>query len=77
MLRVSVKRLFGKDMTAPRWTQKQKVLAYWQRKMKILVREAAYELFETAGPSCVTEGVCGEAHPCGEPYLNVEAMLSE
>lgn len=47
------------------------------RKMLILVREAAYELFETAGPSCVTEGVCGEAHPCGEPYLNVEAMLSE
>ncbi|MEG1603807.1 MAG: FAD-dependent thymidylate synthase [Cloacibacillus sp.] len=41
------------------------------------VRAAAPLLFETAGPSCVVSGKCTEAHPCGEPYKNMESLLSE
>lgn len=47
------------------------------RKMLILARNAAPEIFDLAGPSCVAEGVCKEAHPCGEPYGSMEKMLSE
>ena len=47
------------------------------RKMLILVRDAAPEIFDLAGPSCVVEGVCKEAHSCNEPYENMEKMLSE
>jgi thymidylate synthase (FAD) len=47
------------------------------RKMLILARGAAPEIFDLAGPSCVVEGVCKEAHSCNEPYENMEKMLSE
>jgi len=47
------------------------------RRMLALVREAAPELFDTAGPSCVVGGVCSEQHSCGEPYASVEALLRE
>ncbi|MDD4160594.1 MAG: FAD-dependent thymidylate synthase [Synergistaceae bacterium] len=47
------------------------------RKMLILARDAAPEIFDVAGPSCVAEGVCKEAHPCGQPYESLEKMLSE
>ena len=47
------------------------------RKMLILARDAAPDIFDVAGPSCVVEGVCKEAHPCGEPYVSMEKMLSE
>ena len=45
--------------------------------MLILARDAAPDIFDVAGPSCVVEGVCKEAHPCGEPYVSMEKMLSE
>lgn len=47
------------------------------RKMLILARDAAPEIFDPAGPSCVVEGACKEAHSCNEPYENMEKMLSE
>ncbi len=47
------------------------------RKMLILARNAAPEIFDLAGPSCVVEGVCKEVHSCNEPYENMEKMLSE
>lgn len=47
------------------------------RRMLILARNAAPEIFDLAGPSCVVEGVCKEAHSCKEPYENMEKMLSE
>ena len=47
------------------------------RKMLILARDAAPEIFDPAGPSCVVEGVCKEAHSCNEPYESMEKMLSE
>ena len=40
-------------------------------------RAAAPQLFDIAGPSCVTEGKCAEAHPCGNPYKDMEQLLSE
>ncbi len=40
-------------------------------------RKAAPLLFETAGPSCVVLGKCSEAHPCGQPYKDMETLLSE
>ncbi|MDL2263496.1 FAD-dependent thymidylate synthase [Synergistaceae bacterium OttesenSCG-928-I11] len=45
------------------------------RKMLALVRESSPELFDPTGPSCVAEGRCREAHPCGQPYESVEALL--
>lgn len=36
--------------------------------MLSLVQDKAPLLFKKAGPSCSTNGVCEEAHPCGEPY---------
>ena len=47
------------------------------RRMLMLVRNAAPEIFDIAGPSCVVEGVCKEAHSCGIPYESMEKMLSE
>lgn len=47
------------------------------RKMLILARDTAPEIFGLAGPSCVVEGVCKEVHSCNEPYENMEKMLSE
>lgn len=47
------------------------------RQMLILAREASPEIFGLAGPSCVVCGKCAEAHSCGEPYENMEKMLSE
>ncbi len=47
------------------------------RKMLLLARSASPEIFDIAGPSCVVEGVCKEAHSCGEPYQSMEKMLSE
>ena len=41
------------------------------------VRAAAPQLFDIAGPSCVTIKKCTEAHPCGKPYKDMESMLSE
>ena len=46
------------------------------RKMLAVVRIAAPELFDPTGPSCVVEGACREAHPCGRPYGSVEALLA-
>lgn len=46
-------------------------------RMLVLVREAAYELFDPAGPACVAGGGCAEAHPCGRPYAGVEGLLAE
>lgn len=47
------------------------------RQMLLLAREKAPCLFETAGPSCVTDGTCGEARPCGSPYAGMEDLLAE
>jgi thymidylate synthase (FAD) len=47
------------------------------RGMLILAREAAFELFETAGPSCVSEGECRELHTCGNPYSGVGEIIGE
>ncbi|MCD8163323.1 MAG: FAD-dependent thymidylate synthase [Synergistaceae bacterium] len=47
------------------------------REMLRAVRAAAPVLFAAAGPSCVAEGSCHEAHSCGQPYKNMEDMLSQ
>lgn len=47
------------------------------RLMLSSVREAAPEIFSLAGPSCVTQGKCMEAHSCGKPYRDMEELLSE
>jgi thymidylate synthase (FAD) len=41
------------------------------------VLAAAPAIFGSAGPSCVTQGKCAEARPCGAPYKDMESMLSE
>ncbi len=46
------------------------------RQMLLLSREKAPALFAKAGPSCVTEGVCSEAKPCGAPYSGLEDLLA-
>lgn len=46
------------------------------RQMLLKAREASPEIFNLAGPSCVTAGKCSEAHPCGMPYHDMEEMLS-
>jgi thymidylate synthase (FAD) len=46
------------------------------RKMLILARDAARELFETAGPPCLTNGQCGESKSCGRPVGDVEELTS-
>ena len=45
------------------------------RQMLALARQAAPELFELAGPSCVTEGNCKEWHPCGKPYAGMADLI--
>lgn len=47
------------------------------RQMLVLAKEAAPEIFDVAGPSCVTKGVCTEAFSCHDPYISMEKMLSE
>ncbi len=47
------------------------------RGMLRLAREKAPNLFAVAGPDCVTRGRCFESRPCGQPYANVEEVLSE
>jgi thymidylate synthase (FAD) len=47
------------------------------REMLRLAREKAPNLFAVAGPDCVTRGRCFESRPCGQPYANVEEVLSE
>jgi len=47
------------------------------RQMLLLVREEAYEIFDTAGPSCITEGICNEANSCKNPYKSMENMLAQ
>ncbi|MDO5115780.1 MAG: FAD-dependent thymidylate synthase [Synergistaceae bacterium] len=46
------------------------------KEMLKAVRAAAPQLFDSAGPSCVVAGRCAEAHPCGEPYRDMEQLLS-
>lgn len=46
------------------------------REMLREVRSAAPVIFDTAGPSCVTEGTCHEAHSCGNPYNGMEGLLA-
>lgn len=46
------------------------------REMLREVRTVAPVLFDTAGPSCVTEGACHEAHSCGNPYDSMEGLLA-
>lgn len=46
------------------------------RRMLVIVREEAPEVFKIAGPSCVTKGKCEEARPCGEPYSGMENLLA-
>ena len=47
------------------------------RQMCKLAREAAPQLFTMAGPSCITQGRCTEAHSCGKPYASMEQMLEK
>ncbi|WP_286846316.1 MULTISPECIES: FAD-dependent thymidylate synthase [Aminobacterium] len=47
------------------------------RKMLIEVRQVSPVIFALAGPSCVVNGVCGEARPCGKPFRSVEELLEE
>lgn len=45
--------------------------------MLALVREAAFELFEYAGPGCLTEGRCPELTSCDKPYTNVCEIVGD
>jgi thymidylate synthase (FAD) len=45
------------------------------RLMLIACRGAAPVLFGVSGPPCVRGG-CGEAQPCGNPYKDMEALLT-
>ena len=46
------------------------------RQMLVLCREKAPVLFGKAGPSCIF-GRCDEAHSCGKPYTDMEALLRD
>ena len=46
------------------------------RKMVILARERSPLLFSIAGPDCVTRGRCFESRPCGQPFSDMEEVLS-
>lgn len=46
------------------------------RQMLLSAREVSPEIFSLAGPSCVTLGKCMEAHSCGQPYRDMEELLS-
>lgn len=45
------------------------------REMLREVRAVAPQLFDAAGPSCVTLKRCTEAHPCGRPFKDMEHLL--
>ncbi len=47
------------------------------KKMLKLAKEVAPILFKKAGPSCITQGECKEAHSCGRPYKDVKEMLND
>lgn len=47
------------------------------RLMLLSAREVSPEIFSLAGPSCVTQGKCMEAHSCGRPYRDMEELLSQ
>ena len=46
------------------------------RQMLLAVREAEPELFDLAGPDCLTEGACREPSSCGRPYATMEELLA-
>ena len=46
------------------------------RQMLLAVREAEPELFDLAGPDCLTEGACREPSGCGRPYATMEELLA-
>ena len=46
------------------------------KQMLALVNEVAPTLFAKAGPPCITEGKCTEAHPCGDPYKSRKELLA-
>lgn len=46
------------------------------RQMLLAIRGVSPEIFNLAGPSCVTQGQCNEAHPCGTPYNDMEELLA-
>ena len=46
-------------------------------RMLSLVCGVAGELFHHSGPSCISEGRCGELKPCGQPYTGIEELLQE
>ncbi|MDR1650845.1 MAG: FAD-dependent thymidylate synthase [Synergistaceae bacterium] len=46
------------------------------RRMLALAHEASPELFEYAGPPCLS-GPCREFKPCGRPYGSLEEVLEE
>ena len=46
------------------------------RQMLVLCREKAPGLVGKAGPSCIF-GRCDEAHSCGKPYTDMEALLRD
>jgi thymidylate synthase (FAD) len=45
--------------------------------MLMLARRHAPLLFDIAGPDCLVEGECREAHPCGSPYSSIEELLAD
>lgn len=47
------------------------------RRMLVLARRRAPLLFDVAGPDCLVEGECSEAHPCGSPYISIEELLAD
>jgi thymidylate synthase (FAD) len=46
-------------------------------RMLMLARRHAPLLFDIAGPDCLVEGECREAHPCGSPYSSIEELLAD
>lgn len=46
-------------------------------RMLALVHEAAPELFEGAGPACVSRGGCREEHPCGRPFSGIGELIAQ
>jgi thymidylate synthase (FAD) len=46
------------------------------RRMLVLAYEKAAELFDTAGPPCVSR-VCTEHQSCGKPYANTEEVMAK
>lgn len=41
------------------------------------VQKVAPVIFNLAGPSCVVNGKCNEARPCGHPFHSMEELLKE